>query len=706
MMIEGFIIQLKNIGRWRWVTFVTVLFIVIGGYASEFKAQERVAFYVSLSGNDNFSGRIPAVNSSKTDGPFATLERARDAIRALKKNKQLPHDGVTVYIRGGVYQLPKTFELDSQDSGTEKSPIIYRAYQNEQVRLYGGKEISGFKPITDTEVLRRIARPYQNKVMQVNLRTLGVTDFGEMRSRGFGRPLHSAGLELFFDDKPMQLARWPNDGWATIASVPEGPKGGKFTYSGDRPKWWKDIDDIWLHGYWTWDWADSYEKIKHIDTDKREFTTYEPHGVYGYSIGKRYYALNILEELDSPGEWYLDRKTGVLYFWLPKSLKDTKVYVSLLDTIIQMKDVSFVIFQGLEIGICRGNAVKISGGNHNLVTGCMLRNIGTVGVSIEGGTNNGVSGCIIRDCGDGGIIISGGDRRSLSPGNNYVYNTHIYNYGRWDRTVSPAVKISGVGNKISNNLIHDAPHSAVMLEGNEHIIEYNEIHHVCMETSDAGAFYMGRDYSQRGNIIRYNYFHDLGKGDVQAIYLDDFTSGTTIFGNIIHKARRGVLIGGGRDNIVQNNIFVDCNPAIHIDARGLTWAKSYFDGTRTILLDKLNAVNFKKPPYSVRYPELAMLYDNNPAVPKGNAIINNISYGGRWLDIRNGADEKMVTIKNNYVSDNSSLLEYRSGKVELKSDSPAFKMGFQRIPVEKIGLLKNGSPKEQRAFNVRQGNGQ
>lgn len=670
------------------ILFILTLQSMAGG-----SNNKELILYVSKDGNDSFSGTLPYVNKDKTDGPFATIEKARDNIRELKKKRKLAGQGVSIFIREGVYFVTKTIEFTNKDSGAESSPIVYRAYKNERVKLIGGEEISGFKPIADQAILERIYKPYQDKILQVDLKAMGITDFGELMPRGFTRPMYPSGLELFFQDKPMQLARWPNSGWSTIAGVPAGQQGGKFSYDGDRPKRWSNSNDIWVHGYWTWNWADSYVKVKSIDIEKREFVTKAPHGVYGYSVGKRYYALNILEELDEPGEWYLDRKTGILYFWPPSAIIEGKAYVSLLDTVIQLNDVSYVTLQGLEIGICRGTAIKIIGGDHNKIARCLLRNIGNIAVTIEGGKENGISGCDIYGCGGGGIVLGGGDRRTLIAANNYACNNHIYDYNRWDRTYRPAIAIEGVGNKISNNLIHDAPHSAIILHGNEHIIEFNEIHHVCIESDDVGAFYVGRDYSERGNIVRYNFFHDLntGTGNVQAVYLDDFNSGTNVFGNVIYAVATGVLIGGGRDNNIQNNIFINCRvTAIHIDARGLTGEKKYFDGRYPILLEKLNEVKYKELPYSTRYPKLLTLYDDDPATPKGNSITNNIVYGEKWLDLLNGVDDRIVAIRNNYAATKKDFIDLNKLNFQLKDDSPAYKNGFQRIPIEKIGLYDDG----------------
>lgn len=233
---------------------------------------ETVNFYVSPNGNDSWSGTLPAPNTQRSDGPFKSLTRARDAIRILKQKEKLP-GSVTVHIRRGFYFPTQTFELTTNDSGSRGAPIVYRAYKNEEVRIIGGKQVTGFAPIDDTVVLDRIEKAYHDKILQIDLKSQGITDFGELKPRGFGRPMYSAALELFFQDKPMQLARWPNHGWIKIAAVPKAKQAGRFTYEGDRPKQWIDANDVWLHGYWTQEWADSYEKVKSINTQTREIAT-------------------------------------------------------------------------------------------------------------------------------------------------------------------------------------------------------------------------------------------------------------------------------------------------------------------------------------------------------------------------------------------------------------------------------------------------
>ena len=278
--------------------------------------------YISTTGTDN--------NPGTRAKPFATLERARDEARRLKHDGQPPKGGLTIWLGGGDYLRTNTLELTAADAGTPTAPITWRARQGETVRLLGGMKLAGFAPVTDPAILARLPEAARANARQVNLKTLGVTDFGQMRSRGFGRPLTPSHCELFFDTRPMTLARWPNEGeWERIAGFPEGSAegdghGGKIgklqeglVYSGDRPRGWQDIRDLWVHGYWSWDWANSYERVDSIDLERRLIKTAAPHGLYGFRKGQRFYFLNVLEELDQPGEWFLDRNTGCLYFWPP-----------------------------------------------------------------------------------------------------------------------------------------------------------------------------------------------------------------------------------------------------------------------------------------------------------------------------------------------------------------------------------------------------
>ena len=730
---------------------IFLLFLILS-YGRVEGQSPGIAFYVSPAGNDAWSGRLEQPNPGGNDGPFLTLQRARQAVREFKQEKTIPAHGITVWIHAGTYSLSESFVLSSEDSGQEGKLIRWRAYTGEGVRLVGGKQISGFKIVTNPSILVKLNPAAKSHVMQVDLREQGITDYGGKKMVGMGLPLQPAPLELFFDGRAMTLARYPNTGWLNILDVPqtgeklihEGvthtpkdgiPRGrhyGRFTYPGERPGRWHSHDDIWLHGYWSWDWADAHIRVAGIDTANHTIYPAEPHYHYGYTKEQRFYFYNILEELDMPGEYYLDHHSGILYFWPPAPIESGDAFVSLLDqTMCVLDGTSYLSIEGLIFEGARGNGIEINGGRHNQIAGCTIRNIGNVGIIVQGGNDHGVLSCDIYDTGDGGIRLEGGDRLTLSTGRHYATNNHIYRFSRINLTSRHAVQVRGVGNLVSHNRIHDAPHEAIYFGGNEHIIEFNEIFNIVKETGDAGAIHTGRDYTWRGNMIRFNYFHDLhgpGRFGVMGVYLDDFMSGTTVYGNIFYRAGRAMFIGGGRDNVVENNIFVDCEASVHIDARGTTWAGYYFDGTYNVLTDRMQAVNYDQSPYSEHYPELLSYYDDDPAVPKNNRVLRNVSMSQKWLDIEDGVDVNLLRMEGNLIAD-SVLCYWRGPEIKdaltgtvftradtafvgkltgnqlilgdpgfvdaskrdfrLQKESPAFNLGFQPVSMDSIGLYRD-----------------
>lgn len=646
--------------------------------------------YVSPSGDDTWSGTLPEPDSLGADGPFKSILRARDAIRATKTAGALPQGGVEVRIRGGNYYLEQPLEFTAEDSGTSEAPIVYSGVSGEEVRIIGGRQVDNFVPVADPGVLERLDPAARGQAVQADLKALGITDFGGPSG---------GGIEIFFNDQPMTLSRWPNEGFTRIVDivVEDGHKihgipgslTGKFVYDGDRPSRWTSEKDAWLHGYWFWDWSDQRQKIESIDTEKSILAVAPPYHGYGYRKGQWYYAFNLLSELDSPGEWYLDRETGILYFWPPTPVEQGTVVVSVLDKAIAATNVSNAAFQKLTFEACRGTAITISGGAHVYVAGCVIRNVGGGAVSIADATDSGVKGCDIYQTGHGGISLSGGDRTTLTPANLVAENNHIHHYGRWSRMYQPAVGLNGVGNRVAHNLIHDAPHMAIMFGGNDHLIEYNEIYNVCEESNDAGAMYAGRNWTMRGHVIRYNYLHQVkgfeNRGCV-GVYLDDMFASANIYGNVFWEVTMAAFIGGGRDNSIENNIFVDCNPALHIDARALGWAHYHADEWIVEGNEKgtLSGIAYNKPPYSERYPKLVGILDDEPKAPKGNVIARNICVGGRWDDIEDVA-RPYLKFEDNLVGEDPLFVDAANQDFRLKEDSPAFKLGFEPIPMEKIG---------------------
>ncbi len=659
-----------------------------------------IELHVSPSGSDRWSGSLPQANAAGTDGPLASLEAARDQLR------RTPHPaGATVWLRGGIYRRLQSLVLEAQDGGTPEAPVRYRAWPGEQARLLGGVLLGDFRPVQDPAVLARLAPETRGQVLESDLSAFG--PLAGLSSRGFSRPTSPSHPELFFADQRMELARWPNEGFAQIKAAAafhqEGDgHGGElgiieagFYYEGDRPTRWQHLRDVWLHGYWAWDWANTYEELDSFDPATGLIHTRPPHGIYGIKAGQRFYFLNIFEELDQPGEYYVDRERGMLYFWPPAELGAGEAALSLLaDPLLHLQGASHLRFEGLSLEYSRGLGVKIEGGSEVRVSGCILRHLGNFGAVIEEGHHHTISSCELYSLGDGGIRLSGGDRQTLEPGGHLVHNNHIHHLGQWSRCYQPGVLLGGVGHRITHNLIHDGPHCAILLNGNEHLIEGNHIHHVCQETGDVGAFYMGRDYTEAGNVIRHNLFHHTqgyGMGSM-AVYLDDCASGALVYGNVFYQCTRAAFVGGGRNNRIENNIFIECKPAVMIDGRGLDPRQVWQDMVNKTMRERLEAMHHHQPPYSVRYPELRHLdryYQENAGTgipPEGNLVARNISVGGEWLVVHWHAKPEWVAVQNNIVDEEAGFVDAAALDFRLREDSPAYELGFKPIPWEEIGL--------------------
>lgn len=654
------------------------------------QAVTQLSFYVATNGNNAWSGTSPSPGGS--DGPFATLEQARNAVRFFSQNNLLPAGGAVVEVGGGVYTLSRPLDLSSLDTGQSQSPILYRARPGEEVRLLAGQRVGGFSLVTDPAVLARMDAAARGHVWQADLRAQGITNFGVMQA-GSTWAQSDPGLEFFFQDQPMTLARWPNKGFVNMVDVlgptPVDVRGtvgcveGIFSYDGDRPSRWVGETDVMVHGFWFWDWADQRQKVLSLDATNHIINLAPPYHTFGYRKGQWFYAYNLLPELDEPGEWYLDRPSGLLYFWPPAPITEGSAMVSLLPGVVTLTNVSFVTFRGFIMEGCQQTAISISGGASNKIEACTVRNVGKTGVRISNCPGACVTGSDIYFCGDGGISLSGGDRVTLTPAGIYADHNHIHDWSRWNPVYHQGISLAGVGNRAAHNLLHDAPHEAIGFGGNDHLIEYNEIHSVVKESNDAGVMYAGRTWTARGHIIRYNYMHHIygfeGKG-CNCVYLDDQFSSAAVYGNIFYDVPTAILIGGGRDNFVQNNIFVNCKTSVSLDARGLGWAFSGGTG----LTNDLLSYPYQSPPWSERYPALTNILNENPMAPAGNVIGGNICWNSGWTSIETAALPG-VAVTNNLLYTDPLFADLAHLNFQLQAGSPALSMGFAQIPTGQIG---------------------
>jgi hypothetical protein len=645
-------------------------------------------------------------NDGSAERPFATFERARDAVRAFKEKS-----ATQVIVHGGTYVFDKPFELSAADSGT------WEAAAGESVRIAGGPKLpaDAFQEVTDDAVRARLKENARGQVRQLDLSKFGNSEIADYPQKFRGMP---AVPELFFNDRRMNVARWPNQSWTTIAkfvetgSIPRdgdnSNKPGVFEYAGDEPSRWNLDAGVWLQGYWCFDWHDEAIRVRSIDKSKRQITLDAP-AVYGVRQGnpapRRFRALNVLEELDEPGEFYIDRAAKRLYFWPPEKLdaKARIVLSTLNGPLLRVKDAAHVTVRGFTFEACLSNGIEVIGGQDVRLVGCTVRNVREMGIRVTGGTDHHVERCDITETGTGGLALEGGDRKTLTPAHHEAADNHIWNFSRHQPTGSYAITLGGVGNRAAHNLIHDAPHQAVLINGNDHVFELNVVRNVVTETDDAGAVYKGRNPSCRGNIIRNNLFSDIGASFGHAscaVYFDDGDGGDLVVGNVFVRCGNptgtnfgAIFSHGGHGIRAENNLFIDCPRALGSapwdDAR---WKNALNGGEDCHFPEKLlKEVDITKPPYTTRYPELVGFMDPKPGEPRVSRATNNVLVRTKELASGNWTSDKDA----NWQTDvDPGFVDAAKGNYQLRADSDVFKHlpAFKPIPFDQIGPRSQVTP--------------
>jgi len=673
----------------------TILLAVAGAHG--------VDVYVSPAGSDTWSG-LAADAHGGGDGPLASLEGARQVIHKLKQAGQGAGRPITVHVSAGDYYIDKSFRLTHEDSGAADSPITYLG--EGEVRLVGGRSLpaGGFEPVTDPVIVETLPSEVRRQVQCADLKRLGIVNYGVYPDAFRAPPTVP---ELFFNNQRMTLARWPNRDWATIAKVIEsGPAEwrnhksdalGVFEQNEARSSRWLRAPAVWLQGYWCFDWAEETIRVKSIDADKHQITLASRHS-YGLGSGnpapRRYCAVNLLEELDSPGEYFIDRDRGRLFFLPPGDLEKARVILSTLtDPVVSAQDASYITLRNLTVECGAGKGIEIRDGQDMQLDGCRIRNTGQAGITVLGGARHTIGNCDVYDTGTLGVSVEGGDRKTLQSCGHQVVNNHIYRPSRRQLTYAGHVHLGGVGVRVAHNLLHDGPHLAIILHGNDHLIEYNDIHDVATETDDCGAFYMGRNPSERGTVIRYNFWHNVGSKFAHgscAVYFDDGAGGQTVFGNVFYRAAGGnfgaVFVHGGHDNTVANNIFIECKRALGAAPWDDQRWKDYVNAPlwQQVLLKD---VDITRAPYIERYPDLSgfMQPDGEPRL---NHAARNVAV--RCDDFAKGNWEQ----NDNFVTDaDPGFVKPDALDFRLADDSVVFQKipGFERIPFSKIGMQRPAS---------------
>ena len=665
------------------------------GYGTTLAA--GLTLYVSPSGKDTWSGVSATPNAAKSDGPLASLTGARDAVRRLRGSGQIPAGGVTVEFQKGRYEQTAPCAFTAEDSGRVGAPVLYRAASGAEVRISGGVRLRQMKPLTDTNILQRLPESARDHVVVADLREQGLADYGAEPTGSKAQP--SAGMQLTCGDVPMTLARWPNEGFVKVADIPQGPKGPTFTFAEERISSWAGEPDPHGQGYWAHDWAACAIAFDKLDPATKTITQRLPGSNYGFRKGGRWYGYNLLCELDAPGEYYVDRQRGRLYFWpldaASKGIGEVSVSVDLL----RLTSVTNVMFRGLTFENGRGCAVRVEGGAEVTVVGCTIRNMGGSAVEIRNGERHRIAGCELSHLGNGGVGVFAGDPAKLVPSGHVIDNNHIFDYARFCLTYGAAVQVGGCGNRVSHNLIHDGPHVAVLFGGRENVLEYNEVHSVCLTSGEMGAFYTGRDWTLVGNVINGNYVHDIYNPCAQrnrAIMLDDGAAGIRMTSNLIVRVAEGISLSAV-DNVIDNNVFVECQPAI---SGWQTWTtpESFIPpkGVHAQMPEMLAAVPVDVLPWKERYPHLAMLRnairDKTLRAPATRTRVErNVIWGGaqEWMVHAKAyprTPDAWLVGDNNLAGVDPLFVNPAKGDYRMKPESPAFKTGFKPLPIEKMGL--------------------
>ncbi|MBQ2826917.1 MAG: right-handed parallel beta-helix repeat-containing protein [Clostridia bacterium] len=676
-------------------------------------SDNKITLYVDASAGTNGDGSAAA--------PFLSITEARDKIRELKES------GITiavdVMIAPGVYS---PLNLDSGDSGSADCPVRYISREPRGAVIKGSMTLnpSDFSPISEEEKSHLISAGAGEQVKKISLTALGLTEKDYGSSPSLKSPPPALTAELYSQGKRLNIGRYPRSGWILIDGVKSNGDGTTSNCCRcpdevvERSALWSFTSDPLTFGYYLHNWSDSSSAFT-IDSENKEIT-FTDLGDNSLEKDRRYWFYNLFEELSSPGDYYIDRKNGVLYLYTSEELFSSPLELSLGDVpLIDTKKANYISFIGLELCYTRASAVDAKG-EHLRFSGIHITGTGSRGMMLRG-RDIILEDSEIEETGADGIVTAGGDAASLTPSEIIVRDNYIHGFGKLHKCYYPGVNIYSCGCTVTHNEICDSSHSGILYHGPLNTIEYNYMHDLCNDTADCGAIYSGRSMTYYGNVIRYNYIKDIGCPDIiddffcaQGIYLDDGLSGQTVYGNIIENVTgRGIYLGGGRDNTVVNNIII--NPAIYsIDPDDRMRDGAFADGwfSKAQLNNMANDIRATvNDIWKEKFPIFNIMktdYENGDkndldlfVIPAGNVIKNNIAYkckAPRKYDVGKFCFEAICDFSkmhHNYIIENeggdvSDFYDYEGGDRTVREDSTAKRLipEFDIIPFDRIGIRK------------------
>jgi len=704
-------------------------------------------FFVASQGRDTWSGTLAEPNATGTDGPFATPARARDAVGELKaKSKGKTPASIQVFVRGGKYFFNEPLSFTSSDSGTQASPVVYAAYPGEKPILSGGRKITGWQPYKD-KILQAFIP--EGKEAKWKFRQLFLDGKRQVRARAPNvdpeNPVYGGWAFVESPAEPENTIAFKYKGGTFPTHWAKPAHAEVNVFPGTN--WHNDIIPI--------ESLDQERRIIRLARHTRRGVDAWPglrpasnqppvaswwNMASPFTAGNRFYVENVLEELDRPGEWCWDSDEGTLYFWPPvERISEAEVVVPRLNCLLDLHGAAHLTISGFTftettggdnqhppggdgygpmfpiagLAYC-GDAVHLQDASFCIVENNRIVNVGGNGVYLEGHAyRNVIRRNEICHVGANGIGLLGNEEKY--PLNNRISGNHIHHVGVIDKFSSGVfLGVSG-GNLVEHNLIEDVPHHAVNLGNNgfrRNFVEYNDIRRAAQELSETAAVNCWMEFSgpqakiapRAGHVIRYNRIADMqgssGKeGEVDkgtiltiAVFLDNDTSNTLVYGNVVIRCPIGISIHGGYGNQVENNIFAQCSVPIWHCPYDLSdlWQSQYVARNILYFTEPEDPARRQSVPFYIDgWSEKEItLHDNN--------LLFNV-HGGEYpvcSDYQGSVPwrRRLSFVQWQHLGfDAHSLIadplfvdplhdDYR-----LQPESPAFKLGFQAIDFAIVG---------------------
>lgn len=537
------------------------------------------SYYVAPNGSDKAQGTI--------DAPFATVKRALEYVST--KSEEQRKQGINIYLRGGTYAESNAMVMTHNHKGSDKFPIYISAYGDEEVIFEKGTKIPGssFRPVGEGDALNRIKSENLENVYVVDMADLGITEYGKVFAIDGGAP------ELFENGEKMHLARYPD----TQTFAPEIPvvkhgtagsdnnetskfpvtDGIEFAFSDERPRSWINEGDIAIYGGIGMEWYPvdiTVDKIGYNESAKAYTVSSNDNPKEGvvapsertWASPTWYYWYNILEELDSEGEWYLDRKTGKLYVYTQGDISEKDYTWNLGNQgILEMYNLENVVVSGITFRGSASSAIYIENCKNVKIQKCLIKeNIRGVYIN-KGSQKCGVVESVLLNNGYGGVIISGNmeQYKTLTPCKNYVQNCYVAKFIDDKKGKNPGISVGDtVGCVVSHNLLQGYDAHAIGAGGAECVVEYNEIVNSVKKVDDMGSIYWS-GYGTLGNHIRYNYLHapySLDRKETamgNAFFADELGSNSFVYGNVTENYAGAMKSNGGQNLTFYNNVVMN-----------------------------------------------------------------------------------------------------------------------------------------------------